>query len=289
MPPDRMRIAGPSETQSPASFYKGNSKNNLVAEGGKRLDGRTASELRPIFLKSGVITQAKGSSYIELDKTKVICAVYGPREVPSRQEFSIKGLLYCDMKYAPFSCHTRRQHIQDREEKDLSVVLQHALEPVICLYKFPKAQVDVFVTVLENDGGALSAAITAAGVALADAGVPMYDMVVACSLRQYGSVTLIDPTEAEEYKARDYSHHVTEGDEPNQGNVTLSLMPGMQQVSAFQQDGPMSVECVSSATKDLMTVCQQVYPVVRKCLEKGVRRTLRQLKRNEAETSADRS
>jgi len=38
------------------------------------------------------------------------------------------------------------------------------------------------VLVLENDGSALAAAITCAGLALADASVPMYDLVVAATL-----------------------------------------------------------------------------------------------------------
>jgi ribonuclease PH len=40
----------------------------------------------------------------------------------------------------------------------------------------------VYALVLENDGSALAAAITCAGLALADASVPMYDLVVAATL-----------------------------------------------------------------------------------------------------------
>ena len=49
-------------------------------------------------------------------------------------------------------------------------------------HEFPKSNVDVFVHVLQDDGGALAAAITAAGAALADASVPMYDLVTAAAL-----------------------------------------------------------------------------------------------------------
>ena len=41
---------------------------------------------------------------------------------------------------------------------------------------------DIFVTVLQNDGGSLEAGITCASLALADAGIEMYDMVAACSV-----------------------------------------------------------------------------------------------------------
>lgn len=101
----------------------------------------------------------------------------------------MKGQLTCEFKFATFSCRVRRQYQQDNEERDYSCQLQDALEPavrmvslsqynaytlliillntvgimvhlslslilLICLFqdKFPKAQVNVYVTVLQNDG-----------------------------------------------------------------------------------------------------------------------------------------
>jgi exosome complex component MTR3 len=48
----------------------------------------------------------------------------------------------------------------------------------------PKSSIDVYVNVLENDGtsSSLAAAISAASVALADAGIEMYDQVAASSI-----------------------------------------------------------------------------------------------------------
>ena len=34
----------------------------------------------------------------------------------------------------------------------MSTLLQEALQPAICLHKYPKATIDVYVTVLESDG-----------------------------------------------------------------------------------------------------------------------------------------
>ena len=41
----------------------------------QRADGRGQEEFRPLFLQTRVLNQAKGSSYIELDKTKVMVGV----------------------------------------------------------------------------------------------------------------------------------------------------------------------------------------------------------------------
>jgi ribonuclease PH len=48
-------------------------------------------------------------------------------------------------------------------------------------HEFPNFQVDVQVLVLQDDGSSLAAAITCAGLALADAAVPMYDLPVGLS------------------------------------------------------------------------------------------------------------
>ncbi|GFN97500.1 exosome complex component mtr3-like, partial [Plakobranchus ocellatus] len=111
---------------------------------------------------------------------ELLCS-YGPREVLRREDFSLKGQLTCDFKFTTFSCRQRRQYQQDSQEKDLSVLVLEALEPAVCLHKYPKSQINIFITVLQHDGSALSAAITCASVALASAGIEMYDLVVASS------------------------------------------------------------------------------------------------------------
>lgn len=50
------------------------------------------------------------------------------------------------------------------------------------LEEFPKSTVDVYVCVLEAAGGELPAAVCAASLALADAGIAMRDLVAACSV-----------------------------------------------------------------------------------------------------------
>eukprot|EP00058_Branchiostoma_floridae_P000625 XP_002586113.1 hypothetical protein BRAFLDRAFT_109996 [Branchiostoma floridae] len=103
-------------------------------------------------LNAGVVSQATGSAYIEMGQTKVIAAVYGPREIARREEFTMKGRLCCELKFATFACRRRRQHIQDNQEKDGALIVLQALEPAVCLDRFPKSQVDVYITVLQDDG-----------------------------------------------------------------------------------------------------------------------------------------
>ena len=108
--------------------------------------------------------------------------------------------------------------------------MEEALAGSLRLEKYPKSRFDCFVLVLEDDGGALPAAITAASLALADAGVEMYDMVTACSaalIEQNGtSAVVLDPTWDEEF-------HAT-------GLLTLAFSPSLSAVTHLLQTGHFS-------------------------------------------------
>jgi len=198
-----------------------------------------------------------------MQRTKVTCAVYGPRESPRQQEFSQKGKLTCELKFAPFSCWQRRQHIQDSEEKEFSSFVVQALEPAVCLEKFPKAQVDIYITVLENDGSALSAGIICSSLALGEAGIEMYDLVSSCSLVQEGSTSLIDPT-------------FQEATSPEvDGKVTVAFLPTMNVVSGLLQDGELTHDQAVKAVKCGLEGCARTYPVLQETLVQTVKRTMK--------------
>ncbi|DBA01606.1 TPA: hypothetical protein N0F65_011362 [Lagenidium giganteum] len=193
----------------------------------QRLDGarKSLDELRPAFLKLNVVHGAAGSAYVELGRTRVVCSVYGPRnDSRSRKEFSNEGQLVCDFKYAPFAdAQGRRERGQDADELELSSILTQALSPAVMLHKLPKCVVSIYVVVLENDGGELAAALTAASLALMDAAVEMYDMVTAATAGIVQGCVVLDPCHEEAIR----------GD----GHVTLAYMPQRSQVTYMLQSG----------------------------------------------------
>lgn len=71
---------------------------------------------------------------------------------------------------------------QTPQEREYSALIQTALESAVLLEHFPKATVDVYVCVLEAAGAEVAAAICAASLALADAGIAMRDLVAACAV-----------------------------------------------------------------------------------------------------------
>ncbi|KAL6053254.1 Exosome complex component MTR3 [Balamuthia mandrillaris] len=249
---DKFRFVAPVETRIPIVEGAVKHKPETLIKKNIRTDGRTPDQFRPIFLKTGVITQASGSAYIELNNTKVIVGVYGPRQTP-KTTYSEQGKLNCDFKYTTFAFEgEKRKYMPDKEEKEFSMLMQQALEVSLILDTFPKAEVDVFALVLQADGSALSAAITAASLALADAGIEMYDLVPACSIASVGSVIVLDPSGVEEKHQR--------------SSLTLAYMPSQEQVTQMLQKGELSTSQTLEALELCIDGCTKIYSMMKQNL-----------------------
>ena len=89
------------------------------------------------------MSKAQGSAYIEQGQTKAICAVYGPREIPRKSDFSMKGILNCTLERTPFA-RTRRQasgpQNLDADEEEVSKTLSEALQATVCMVSQINAQ-----------------------------------------------------------------------------------------------------------------------------------------------------
>eukprot|EP00542_Grammatophora_oceanica_P005108 CAMPEP_0194064808 /NCGR_PEP_ID=MMETSP0009_2-20130614/84005_1 /TAXON_ID=210454 /ORGANISM="Grammatophora oceanica, Strain CCMP 410" /LENGTH=206 /DNA_ID=CAMNT_0038717429 /DNA_START=29 /DNA_END=649 /DNA_ORIENTATION=+ len=69
----------------------------------------------------------------------------------------------------------------DRRLLEQSIQLQRAMEAAIQLHLFPKSKFEISVWILQDDGSRLMAAMNATTLALVDAGIPIHDLVCACS------------------------------------------------------------------------------------------------------------
>ena len=93
----------------------------------------------------------------------------------------------------------RRQAARrDRRAAEASATVQAALASTALLHLLPPgSRLDVAVQVLQADGGSLAVAITAAGAALADAGIPMRGVIGAAASTALEGAALLDPNQAE--------------------------------------------------------------------------------------------
>ncbi|XP_061773050.1 exosome complex component MTR3 [Nerophis ophidion] len=265
MPVDTKRVRGPNVSQSPSLFA---SKPAAVSSLGPRADGRQRHQVdvRPVFVRCGLVSQAKGSAYMESGDSKLMCCVYGPRETERKDETDMKcGRLTTDMRFAPFSCPERGSWIQGSQDKDFSLMLQESLQPALCLHKYPRSQIEVNVMVLENSGSVLAHAVTCASLALADAGIEMYDLVLGCALCQDGASFVVDPTYAEE-------NGLSSVGSDNRGRLTTAFLPSLNQVSGLLSDGEMTEETLSAGVRTCIEGCYKIYPVIQQALAKAVRK-----------------
>jgi len=95
----------------------------LINDEGKRLDGRTPDELRPVKIEAGVLHRAEGSCYLEWGSNKVMAAVYGPREaVPRHTQNSLRAIVNARYNMAAFSVDDRKRPGPDRRSREISKV-----------------------------------------------------------------------------------------------------------------------------------------------------------------------
>jgi exosome complex component MTR3 len=77
--------------------------------------------------------------------------VHGPRALPRSAPYASHAALTCHVKHAPFATRRRRGLLRDAAERDLAAQLEAALRGVVLAERFPKAGIDVCVTVLEGE------------------------------------------------------------------------------------------------------------------------------------------
>jgi exosome complex component RRP41 len=227
----------------------------LIDKKGLRLDGRKADELRSVKLEVGVIPNADGSAYIEHGKNKILAAVYGPREVhPKHLALQDRTVMRCRYHMAPFSVQERKSPAPSRREIELSKVIRESLEPAVFMEYYPRTMVNVFVEVLQADGGTRCASITAAALALADSGIPMKDLVVACAAGKVEDTVVLDLMDTE--------------DKLGAADVPVALMPNLNAVTLLQMDGTLTHEEFEKAVNMAIEGCKQIYVMQKEALKK---------------------
>lgn len=163
-----------------------------------------------------------------------------------------KGRLVVEVRWSSFAHGKdgpRLGRDAERERKGAETV-RAALAAAADLAAFPRATVDVAVTVLEDDGGDIAVAITAGALALADAGVPVRDLVVAVSAARDASGTVVlDPTRAELAGAT--------------GTVLLAMCCQRNEVAQLQLAGNWPGETALHATELCANGCRALDDVVR--------------------------
>ena len=225
----------------------------LIDEKEIRIDGRKLNDLRPTKIEVGVLGNADGSAYIEQGKNKILAAVYGPKEAhPKHLALPDRAALRCRYHMAPFSVDERKSPAPSRRELELSKVIREALEPSIFTEYYPRTSIDLFIEVLQADGGTRCAGLTVASVALADAGIPMRDLICACAAGKVEGHLVLD--------LNDYE------DKGGDADMPLAYMPTANAVTLLQMDGILSGEEFEQVVKMALEGCKQINQIQKEAL-----------------------
>lgn len=221
---------------------------------GKRIDGRKPEELRDIEMKVGVISSATGSAYVRLGNTVAVASVYGPRELfPKFLQEADSGIIRCRYNMAPFSVEDRKSPGPDRRSTEISKVIRLALEPTIFLEDFPKATIDVFIEILQADGSTRVTGINAASLALASAGIPMRDLVAACSVGKIDGTLIVDLNGKE--------------DNNSESDMAVAIIPSKEKITLLQMDGNLTEEEIKKLLEIAEENCKKIYEMQKKALK----------------------
>jgi len=224
-------------------------------EKAERSDGRKLNEMRKMEAKVGIIKRADGSAMFKIGTTVALAAVYGPRELfPGFMQNPEKGILRCTYDMLSFSVTERKRPGPSRRSVEISLVTKNALESAINLDQFPNTVVDVFIMIVQADAGTRCAGITAASMALADAGIPMRDLVSAVSVGRINGKIAIDLDKEEE----DYDGTT---------DIPCAFMSRNNEITLLQLDGDISAEELKQAVELGKEGCKQISEIQKKALK----------------------
>jgi len=225
----------------------GNSDIEFIKKG-KRLDGRKPDELREVRIEVGVLNRADGSCYLEWGNNKVYVGVFGPIEChPRHKQLQDRAIVQARYTMAPFSVNDRKRPGYDRRSSEISYIISQALERVVMV-----AAIRVDMQVVEAHAGTRCAALTAASVALADAGIPMTDLIPSCAAGKVSDTVVLDLNKEE--------------DNYGQADLPLAIVPSTGEVVLLQLDGHLTPEEFEQALDMAYKGCMDLYEIQRAAL-----------------------
>ncbi|XP_078285810.1 exosome complex component RRP41 isoform X1 [Rhinoraja longicauda] len=231
----------------------------LLSDQGYRVDGRKPAELRKIRARMGVFAQADGSAYIEQGNTKALAVVYGPHEIRGGRSKALhdKAAVNCQYSMATFSTGERKRRPHgDRKSTEMTLHLKQTFEAAILTQLYPRSQIDIYVQILQADGGNYCACVNAATLAVVDAGIPMRDYVCACSTGFLEDTPLTDLSYVEESAGGP--------------QVALALLPKSQQIALLEMNSRLHQDHLEKVVDAAVRACRDVYAVLDRVVREHV-------------------
>jgi exosome complex component RRP41 len=225
----------------------------LLDKDGRRIDGRGLNDLRPLKIVAGVLKRADGSAFVEWGENKVMAAVYGPREVhPRHMQENTRAVVQCRYNMASFSVDERKRPGLDRRSQEISKVIADAFESVLFVEEYPRTSIGIFIEVLQANAGTRCAGIVAASVALADAGIPMSDLIPAVAVGKVAGQMVLDLRKEE--------------DNFGEADMPMAMVPKSGRLVLLQMEGHMTRAELAKALEMGVQGCNKIYELQKEAL-----------------------
>ncbi|HTT45880.1 MAG TPA: exosome complex exonuclease Rrp41 [Thermoplasmata archaeon] len=225
----------------------------LLSPEGLRIDGRKLDELRPIKIQVGTLHNADGSAFVEWGANKVMAAVYGPREVhPRHLQQNNKAVIQCKYNMAAFAVDERKRPGLDRRSQEISKVIGEAFESVVFAEEYPRTSIDIYIEVLQANAGTRCAGLVAASMALADAGIPMVDLLPAVAVGKVAGKIALDLKKEE--------------DNFGEADLPMALVPQSGRLVLLQMEGHMTEEELAQSLDLGVQGCRAIYEKMKEAL-----------------------
>ena len=228
----------------------------MIDENGLRMDGRGPGDVREISIQTGVVPVADGSCRMTWGTNEAIVAVYGPMEAhPRKIQRQDRAVLDVAYNMAPFSTTDRIRPGFNRRSREISKVTKDALESVVLLSLYPRSKIRVNIEIISAEAGTRCVGLTAASVALADAGIPMTDLVVSVASGKINDVVVCDLNKEE--------------DNYGEADLPMGILPNTGELVFLQMDGDLSQDEFKEAWDHNMEAASSIHEKMVEALKEG--------------------
>ena len=131
-------------------------------------------------------------------------------------------------------------------------LISFSLENVIIVEKYPRAAIDVNIEILDAEAGTRVAGLTAAALALADAGIPMKDIPVACAAGKIEGQVVLDLGKEE--------------DNHGDADLPIAISPRNGEILLLQMDGHLIREEFDKTLSMAIDGCYKISEIQKKAL-----------------------
>ncbi|GCC20159.1 hypothetical protein chiPu_0018775 [Chiloscyllium punctatum] len=168
-----------------------------------------------------------------------------------------KAMVNCQYSMATFSTGERKRRPHgDRKSSEMTLHLKQTFEAAILTQLYPRSQIDIYVQILQADGGNYCACVNAATLAVIDAGIPMRDYVCACSTGFVEDTPLVDLSYIEESAGGP--------------QVALALLPKSQQIALLEMNSRLHEDHLEKVVDAAAKACGDVYAVLDRVVREHV-------------------